>query len=320
MPEKIAIIYWVEGAGHAARAIPVANELRDRGHDVLMAGNGPGQRFVELNGFESPELAEINFSDNIRDPDVGKIEFLREFFTGDIPSLFRRYRQIKQLLNQEEPDKLVTDDLFAALAAIRSDTELYRIDHVMPEYFTGITRLSSKVYNYLSLVFGEKIFITSLWDIDERDGYIGVGPLAQEGEGEVEEFDVLLIPGSWSDCFDELKEKLEDKGLDVRMVGDDDWETKPAMTPYTGAADCVICTGYSSIADSVVAGTPCVVYPFMPIQKSIAAAIDEHEPEGVKTVDSVEGAVEAAREFVDSGIRVDYENGAPEFADRLTED
>jgi hypothetical protein len=126
---------------------------------------------------------------------------------------------------------------------------------------------------------------------------------------------VLINPGTHGENFDEIRRQLEAKGYDVRTVGDDDWETKPTMTPYTAAADVVICTGFSSIADTVVAGTPCVIYPFLPFQKAIADRAERDDIEGVSKATSVAEVVESAERYCDSTARPEYENGAPAFVD-----
>ncbi|MFB6175104.1 MAG: hypothetical protein ABEJ87_03935, partial [Candidatus Nanohalobium sp.] len=166
-----------------------------------------------------------------------------------------------------------------------------------------------------------QIIVTSLWKEDpDPKGITRVGPLAQEGESDesIEEYDVLINPGTHGENFDKINEKLEEKGLDVRQVGDDKWETKPAMTPYTEKADVVICTGFSSIADTVVAGTPCIIYPFLPFQKALGDRVEEKGLEGITKATSVDEVVEKAEYFTNvASESPDYENGAPEFVDVL---
>jgi hypothetical protein len=109
-------------------------------------------------------------------------------------------------------------------------------------------------------------------------------------------------------------------GYDVRTVGDDEWETKPTMTPYTAAADVVVCTGFSSIADTVVAGTPCVIYPFLPFQKAIAERADSMGIEGISQATSVEGVIDTVVEYCGSEVRPSYDNGASAFVDSVLND
>ncbi len=313
MAEKVAIVYWCDGAGHAARSIPVAKELESRGVEVSMAGGGPGQKFAEMNGFDHPDFTTVTVEG------ATPLAFLRHTAFDLVPSALRRMREVYRWLGEEQPDTLVTDDVFAGLAAAVRGIDFYRIDHLTPDLLDPLWAFPLNVYNQISLAFAEGIIVTSLWPDDPAPkGITRVGPLAQEGEEEgVEPYDVLLNPGTHGEGFDEIRRRLEAEGLDVRTVGDDDWETKPTMTPYTAAADVVICTGFSSIADTVVAGTPCVIYPFLPFQKALAERAEEKRIEGVGRATTVEEAVEKAMYYRDSDERPAYENGAPAFVDTV---
>jgi hypothetical protein len=321
MSDKIGIIYWCEGAGHAARNLAIASEMESRGAEVLMAGGGPGRKFVELNDFEDPVPEPVTTIEKKTDSEVSRTRFLVDMLFEEIPSYFKRFKDIYKWIGEEQPDKIVTDDFLAVIAASVKGVEFYRIEHMTPEIVPLQVEIPLRIYDWLTLRFGEKVFITSVWEIDEeREGVEGVGPLAQEGDMEVESFDVLLIPGTMSEGFDEIRERLEDNGLEVRMVGDEDWELSPAMTPYTEAASCVVCTGFSSIADTVVPGTPCVVFPFFSIQKSIAEEIEERDLQGFEYVKTKEQAVEAAERFCrGSSENPEASNGAGEVADQVLE-
>lgn len=318
MTDKVAFVYWCDGAGHAARAIPVAKEIEAKGNELAIAGGGPGARFVDLNGFDQPGLTHVAVKGD------GPISFLKHTFGSLIPNIFSRTSEIGSWMKEEDPDVVVTDDLFAMLVAIKQGREFHRIDHLTPGLFDLRWRVPSKIYNKLSLVFGEQIIVTSLWKEEEDPpGYTRVGPLAQEGESDdgIEEYDVLINPGTHGENFEEIKENLKEKGLNVRQVGDEKWETKPAMTPYTEKADVVICTGFSSIADTVVAGTPCIIYPFLPFQKAIANKVEEENLKGLEKATSVDEVVEKAEYYSNGeGENPEYENGASEFVDTLLED
>lgn len=313
MVEKAAIVYWCDGAGHAARSIPVAQELESRGVEVTVAGGGQGKRFVEMNGYEHPDLTTVAVKGNTL------LSFLRHTFFDLVPSSVRRFRELNRWLKEEDPDILVTDDIFAATAAVVQGIEFYRIDHLTPGMLDFRWDVFLRLYDRTSLVFCENIIVTTLWkEEDAPEGFELVGPLAQEGDEEVEEYDVLLNPGTHGDNFEEIRRKLENRGLEIKMVGSDDWEIQPTMTPHTEAASCVICTGYSSIADTVVAGTPCIVYPFLPFQKSLAEKAEQKETDGVLKAETVDEVVEAAERCCNGEVEnPEYENGAEEFVDVL---
>jgi len=321
--EKTSIIHWCEGSGHATRSIPIAERLQKKGRDVKILGGGDGRKFVELNDFEvseENELTEVEFVPRIRDEDKNFLSKTKNILTDVVPSTLKRFGEIWGWLKKEDPEQVLTDDPLAVLAASLQRREFYRLDHLRPEIFDGVGRLVYKVYLKLSLLQGEKIFFTSLLNHEDTEEIVYVDPLAQDGVGKVEQYDVLLIPGSYGEEFSEIRELLEQKGLEVKMVGSEDWEFVESMAPYAEAAGCVICTGYSSIADSVVAGTPCVVYPFLHFQKLIANDIAEQNLEGLKAVSSVEGAAEEAESFVENdGPNPEYKNGADKVVSQLVE-
>lgn len=312
--DKVGFVYWCDGAGHAARAIPVLKELESRGIDVAVAGGGPGSSFVEINGFEQPNLTHVAIKGG------NPLKFFKYAFGSLIPNMLRRTKEISAWMKEENPDKVVTDDIFAMLVAIKQGRAIYKIDHITPSLLELRWRILSKIYQKFFLIFGEQIIVTSLWKDDKNpEGYTRVGPLAQEGEGSgcMNEYNVLINPGTHGKNFDLIKDKLEEIGLNVRTIGGQKWETKPSMTPHTEKADVVVCTGFSSIADTVVAGTPCVVYPFLPFQKALAEKIDEKDIEGVSMARTVNQVIEEVERYYNSNKAPDYENGAEEFVDVL---
>jgi len=324
MSPKVAIVYWCDGAGHAARSIPVAKELESRGVDVVIGGGGQGEKFVSMNGFDQPPFTKVSVAGST------PRAFLEHTLFDLIPSAVRRFREIYRWLKTKEPETLVTDDIFAMFAAVLLGIDFYRIDHLTTDLFGPVWGTPLKIYNAVSLQFSDGIIVTSLWE-DEPDppGITRVGPLAQEGDAEegeanaestIEPYDVLLNPGTHGEDFDEIRRRLERMGYDVRTVGDDEWETKPTMTPYTAAADVVVCTGFSSIADTVVAGTPCVIYPFLPFQKAIADRADTMGIEGISKATSVEHVIDRVVEYCGSDVQPSYDNGAPAFVDRVLAD
>jgi UDP-N-acetylglucosamine:LPS N-acetylglucosamine transferase len=315
MTDNVGFVYWCDGAGHAARCIPVLKELESRDIEVSVAGGGPGKKFVEMNGYEHPDLTHVAVKGST------PLSFLKHTFGNIIPNIFRRTKELNRWMKEEDPDKVVTDDLFAMFVAIRHGKEFHRIDHLTPSLFGPVWGIPLKIYNKTALLFGEQIIVTSLWK-EEKDpeGYTRVDPLAQEGESddEIEEYDVLINPGTHGENFDKIKQKLEEKGFDVRQVGDDDWETKPSMTPYTEKADVVICTGFSSIADTVVAGTSCIIYPFLPFQKAIAEKVEEKNLKGISKATTVDEVVEKVQYHTSgSGESPEYDNGAEGFVDAV---
>ena len=317
MIEKVAIVYWCDGAGHAARSIPVAKEFRSRGIEVAIGGGGPGERFVELNGFDQPAFTSVTVEGNT--PKA----FLEHTLFDLAPSSVRRLREVTGWLREADPDVVITDDIFAGLAAAHLDLDFYRIDHLTTDLFGPVWGTPLAVYNQVSLQFAEGIIVTSLWPDDPApEGTTRVGPLAQEGDPEeaVEPYDVLLNPGSHGENFATIRDRLEADGYDVRTVGDDNWETKPTMTPYTAAAEVVVCTGFSSIADTVVAGTPCVIFPFLPFQRALADRAEAKGIDGVAKAASVDAVIEQVEYYCQHEESPEYDNGAEAFVDAVLDE
>lgn len=310
---KVCIVHWCQGAGHAARSIPVAQELEERGCDVSLEGGGPGQIFTEMNGYGSSnhEFEQVPVIDkSLRSIAVRGL-------TEVLPSALKRLRTSFRFLRDEDPDLIITDDHTTIIAASLMRKEFYTVNHVRPDFFDGLESLAADLFDSLSTFVGNEIFFTCLWSHESgKDSVEYVNPLAQQGEGDVEPYDVLLIPGSFGSGFSELRGQLEKKNLDVKTVGDDDWETKPSMSPYTEAARCVVCTGFSSIADSVVAGTPCVVYPNLHMQEKLAQQIDKRDIKGVETAYSKQEAVDSVNSMLKNSCdSPQFSNGAEEIAD-----
>ena len=310
MGKKIALVYWPDTTGHAARSIPIAQEIEDRGHELIMAGGGFGEKFLNMNGFELEDMPEFEIF-----PDSGSL--VLHTLTDTVPQWIKRFAAMYSWLKEEEPDKVVTDDMLCLLAASIQGIEYYRIENWKPEMFSFPLSSLYRIYDRFTLTFGEKIILTSLWPEEEAEkGYERVGPLAQEGDGEVEPYDVLLMPGTFGEEFQEMREKLEAEGYSTEMVGADDWETEACMTPKTSAAKCTVCTGFSSIADSVVGSTHCIMYPHLFLQDGIARGIEQRDIKGLETVYSSEEALESVRNCLENSCNEpEYENGAEAFVD-----
>lgn len=314
MPSKIAVTHAPEGAGNAIRMLAVAKELRERGHEVKMAGGGPGKMFVEMNGFEEFEPEDINF---IEEREKGStIRGMAE----TVPAFLKRFIDFYKWIKKEQPDILVTDDPLAMIAARVQGIRFVRIEHATSDMIEkNLEKNAHRIANYLSIKMGEEFYHTCLWPDEEPEADLKrVNPLVVEPSEEEEtgSFDVLVVPGTYSEGFDEIIEELKEEGLNVKVVGGDSWEAVPAMLPFMDEADAVLCTGFSSISESVVAGTKCVVYPFIDAQKGVAREIEERNIEGIDIVRSNRDAVEALTEDLESP---DFQNGATEVADDIEE-
>ncbi len=287
--ELVALAHAPEGAGNATRMLAIASALEATGQRIAVAGGGPGARFFRLNGIEQYEPESLDF---IGQREASVVEALAD----TAPRAARRLREFFAWLRAVEPAVLLTDDPFAAVAATIRRVPFFRIDHSTAADFDGaVEQLGFRLFNEYSKHIGEGFFYTSLWSEHAPSGVIPVGPIVYEPADTtaVDPFDVLVIPGTYSTGFDDLVTRLRASGRTVRLVGGPDWEPVPAMYPYAAAADVVVCTGFSSIAEAAVAGTPCVVYPFIDCQRGIADRIEQYGVQGISIVHSIDEAFEA---------------------------
>ena len=318
MNRPIALVHGPEGVGNATRMLAIAEALEARGAEVTIAGGGPGTMFLELNGYEEYEPTTLDFISKREGDDPSLLDAL----THAAPRVLDRFRDLYAWLRIEEPSVLLTDDPFAALPAMLLGIPWFRIDHSSVDSYDDVfERTAFRLFNGFSLRASEGFFFTSVHEdpYPTKANLIPVGPIAHEpadleSDESVEPFDALVIPSTYATGLDEIVSRLREAGRDVTVVGEEDWEPVPSMLPYHRAADVVLCGGFSAIAEAVVAGTPCVVYPFIDEQRGIAEAIEARGVEGIEVVHSAEAAVEA---MLDPPKAPDFENGAGTVAEHI---
>lgn len=311
--EKVAVTHWSEGAGHASRMLAIAYKLRDEDTDVLMAGGGPGAMFVNMNGFNEFEASTTGWTDKQQ-------QSIIPASIGSLPGALKRFWEMYRWLKKEDPDIVVTDDPFTVITGAITGQTVFTFEHSYPKMFDLWTdKAISFGYHKFAKTVSEEFFWTSLWESGEGDpdNVHRIDPVSHVADNSVDDsFDILIIPGTYSTGFERIKEQLEEKEFDVKMVGDQDWEPVKSMAPYAEEADLVICTGFSSIADAMVAGTPALVYPFISCQRGLAKLIEEKDVEGIQIVHSVDEAVKAAEE---PPKQPEFDNGADEVVEQLKE-
>jgi len=257
--------------------LAIANELETRGAEVLMAGGGAGAAFVSLNGYDEFEPTVVDYVDTYQ---TGPI---RRVAAESVPASIGRVTDYVAWLRETDPDALVTDDMFAAMAASRTDVPLYVLKHDMPDlYHDRLERSGAALHTKFQLGVAREFFYPVVCppsDIDPTEA-TRVPPVALDGEaGEIDAADVVCVPSQYSD-FDRVAAALERTGYDVLNVGDDDWDAVPSLLPYLRGADVVVCSGYSTIMDAAVAGTPCVIAPATDEQEAVAEWIDDTDTTG----------------------------------------
>ncbi|HET7323625.1 MAG TPA: hypothetical protein VFJ06_04780 [Halococcus sp.] len=332
MSSTVAVAHYPEGAGHATRMLAVARALEDRGADVTLAGGGPGARFIEYNGYDQFEPFPVDF---IGDYQGGSILHV---LTHSIPNSARRVFDYLDWLEAECPDALLTDDMFAAIAAEFTEIPLFVCTHNASSYYDavieqGFTWLLNRHQRHAA----EAFFYPAIWPLDHNDppGVTHIPPIALDiPEHErvemsrserirvlpdgacapAEPSEVLVVPSAYSTGFDVLTDRLRAAGYDATLVGGDGWKCVSALLPHIRAADKVVCSGYSTIMEAAVAGTPCVIYPFTDEQHGVSRVIERTGLTGFQVEHSISHVVRAVGQPLSSP---DYENGAGRAAATL---
>ncbi|WP_435099509.1 glycosyltransferase [Halarchaeum sp. P4] len=307
----VAVAHYPEGAGHATRMLAVARALEARGATVSLAGGGPGKRFVDLLGYDEYVPTPVDFIGDYQE-DGG----LRETLTGSVPDSARRVRDFYRWLQREDPDRLVTDDMFAAMAAPLAGVPLYVCTHNAPGlYDDAVERAGAWGLTEYQLRAAREFYFPTVWPHADADpeGVTRVPPLALDADAPVVgDPDVVVVPSTYSTALEESVQRLREAGRDVLQVGGEDWEPVASTLPTLRAANLVVCPGYSTVMEAAVAGTPCLVYPFTSEQRGVARLASRAT--GFRTVTSPDEVVRAARNPPAPPV---YENGAGRVAEAV---
>ncbi|WP_185715564.1 glycosyltransferase [Halocatena pleomorpha] len=314
MQPTIAVAHYPEGAGHATRMLAVGSELEKRGADVLMAGGGNGSEFVKLNGYDEFEPATVNYIDTYQGGSMSHV------LTESVPASARRVADYVDWLHRIDPDALVTDDMFAAMAAPKAGVPLYVVKHDMPGlYRDPLERAGAFFHTKFQLITAREFFYPVVCPASEIDptGVTRVPPIALDSEKDtVDTADIVCVPSHYSD-FDRIAAQLERQGYDVLNVGSENWEAVPSLLPYIRGADVVVCSGYSTIMDAAVAGTPCVIHPETTEQQAVAEWICRNGVAGFTVANDAIDVLTAVQSPPEPST---YANGGREIATTVLED
>ena len=295
MDQTVAVAHYPEGAGHATRMLGVAQALEDAGADIALAGGGPGSRFIEHNGYDVFRAAPVDYIGDYQQGSLGRV------LTRSVPFSCKRVVDLVRWLRREDPAALVTDDMFAAMAASVTRTPFYIVTHNAASYYdAAVEQVFTWLLNRYQLETAESFLYPAVWPPDDGDppGVIHVPPVALDPDGcpsPDEHVEVLVVPSVYSNNFDVLVETLRTEGHDVTAVGDGDWEAVPALLPWIRAADVVVCSGYSTVMESAVAGTPCIVYPFTDEQHGVTRVLERQGVRGFQVEHSIAHVARAVR-------------------------
>ncbi len=312
---EIAVAHHCEGAGHASRMLAVAEAIERAGYGVTLAGGGPGTPFLQANGYDPFEPPTVDFiSDYQRDG--GLLTAARH--SG--PAAVERVAGYRRWLDREDPALVVTDGIAAAVAATLDTRPYVYLSHDPAGlYAARAERVGAWTRNRLTRATAERFFLPKVWPGEPTiPGTEAVPPLAPTRGGDAAadvegEVDVLVVPSAYGVAPGRLTAALEQQGRSVTVVGGDDWTVQPSLQPYVADATLVVCSGYSTVMEAAVAGTPCVVVPTTSEQRGVAGAVARLE--GFHVAHSVEDVL-AVHE--NPGTPRPRENGADRVADAVT--
>ncbi|USZ67536.1 hypothetical protein NGM10_12455 [Halorussus salilacus] len=313
MDRPVAVAHYPEGAGHATRMLAVAQALEDAGATVALAGGGPGTRFVERNGYEVFRAAPVDYIGDYQRGSVGRV------LTRSLPNSGKRVFDLARWLRREDPAALVTDDMFAAMAASLTGTPFHVVTHNAASYYdAAVEQAFTWLVNRYQLAAAESFLFPSVWPPDRGDppGVTRVPPIALDCDDAPppDDVGVLVVPSVYSTNFDALARTLRSEGHRVTLVGDSDWTAVPALLPWVRAADAVVCSGYSTVMEAAVAGTPCVVYPFTDEQHGVTRVLERRGVRGFQVEHSI---AHVARAVGHPPRSPSHENGVERVADRV---
>ncbi|GAA0646761.1 glycosyltransferase [Salarchaeum japonicum] len=307
----VAVAHYPEGAGHATRMLAVTRELEARGARVSLAGGGPGERFADLLGYDEYVPTRVDFIGDYQDGGG-----LADVLTGSLPDSARRVRDFYRWLRRENPDALVTDDMFAAMAAPMARVPLYVCTHNAPGlYDDTVERAGAWALTAYQVAAARDFLFPAVWPPGDADpmGVSRIPPLALDADAPVVgDPDVVMVPSTYSDELDAAADGLRENGRRVTVVGGDGWEPVASMLPTLRAANLVVCPGYSTVMEAAVAGTPTLIYPFTSEQRGVARLAARAT--GFRTVTSSGEVVAAAADPPDPPA---FENGAGVVADAV---
>jgi UDP:flavonoid glycosyltransferase YjiC (YdhE family) len=274
---RVGVVYYPEGQGHATRMLGVVQALERRGAEVHIAGGGPGTKFVELQGYDVYRATGVEF---IRDYQYSAAPVLN-VLTGSLKGSCQRFRDLVRWVRRTDPEVLITDDMFAVAAATITRTPFYVVSHNASGLYDAV--FDQAIWwgiNRYQRVASREFLYPAVWPPvdDDPSRFRRIPPIALVGGVESgttpDNLDVLVVPSAYSEGFGELSDHLRRAGYRVEHVGSDGWQTVPALLPWIRAADVVVCSGYSTVMEAAVAGTPCVIWPFTDEQEGVARRIE----------------------------------------------
>jgi len=319
---QVAVTHYPEGAGHATRMMAVARGLQRRGVEVSLAGGGAGSRLYDPNGFSGYDPPPVDYIGDYQGSG-NPLSGLATVLTQSLPDSVARVRGIADWLRREDPDAVVTDDMFTVPAAAATDTPLYVLSHNAASlYRDPIIRAATVCINAGQRYAARRFVYPAVWPPGDSDppGVARVPPVALPAPTDApdpapSEPGVVIVPSTYSTGFDAVADRLRSAGHSVTLIGDHDWGPVPSLLPVIRRADAVLCSGYSTVMEAAVAGTPCVVAPATNEQRGIGRRLASVE--GFRVAETTDGIAAAV---ADPPAAPAFANGIAAIAERVVDD
>jgi hypothetical protein len=186
-------------------------------------------------------------------------------------------------------------------------------------YDDATERAGARFHTLFQLSTAREFFYPVVWPESTADPNRAtrIPPVALEGEAAVQSGpDVVVVPSHYSSLF-RIATHLRRQGYEVLDVSDDDWDAVPSLLPYIREADCVVCSGYSTIMDAAAAGTPCVVHPATDEQRAVADWLERFDVTGFTVAPDPIDVLDAVAAPPDAPA---FRNGATVIARRVLTD
>lgn len=113
MPLRVLALPYGHALSHVSRPLRLAEELRDRGHDVTFAGGGKELAWAEKKGFPVEEVAELPHEVLFGRIRARKLRFIEE---DELDALIEADREV---FSRVKPDLVLTDGRISARLSTR---------------------------------------------------------------------------------------------------------------------------------------------------------------------------------------------------------
>ncbi|MEL4305168.1 UDP-N-acetylglucosamine--N-acetylmuramyl-(pentapeptide) pyrophosphoryl-undecaprenol N-acetylglucosamine transferase [Methanococcoides sp. LMO-2] len=150
---KIMLFVCGEGLGHTSRCIPLAQQMKEAGHDVLIGAYGYSRELIDRKGLTTIEIPpEIQLVGNAGSLDL-KASILATMKSGELLGILKINRQLKEF----DPQVVVSDSHYTATIAAmfrKKPVHLMMNQSNMEEFFynkgpfmKAIGRFTKSFYN-----------------------------------------------------------------------------------------------------------------------------------------------------------------------------